>query len=82
MKRKFNIQFKRLLKDKEVRYLFKNSSYKMSFQGVSIIVGFFISWCFGNFTSVEFYGNFLFINSIFAFFWILSFTGIQQSLLQ
>ena len=82
MKNLIKKRISNLLKNGDIRYLFKYSRYKLSFEITFFIVGFLITWCFGNFTSPEFYGTYLFITSTIIFFSFLSFAGINQSLIQ
>lgn len=74
-------KIKRIL-DSDSKYLIKNSKYKLIFELFSFSIGFLISWIFGNFTSSEFYGTYLFITSVLSFFTFFSFVGINQSLIQ
>ncbi len=82
MKNILKKRFPKFSGDENIRYLFKNSRYKLFFELTFFIVGFLITWCFGNFTSPEFYGTYLFITSTIIFFSFLSFAGINQSLIQ
>jgi len=75
-------QFPNFSKDQDLKFLYKNSKYKLSLQIIIFVVGFFTSWCFGNFTSSEFYGTYLFIINTTQFFAFLGFNGISQSIIQ
>ena len=82
MKKLLKKLFPTLYENGDLRYLYKNSRYKLYFEILFFIVGFFITWCFGNFLSPEFYGTYLFITNTIQFFSFLSFSGINQSLIQ
>lgn len=81
---------KNIIKDKirefynseEIKYLLKNSKFKVVYEILLFLISFFTSWCFANFTPAEFYGTYLFILSIISFFTFLSFVGINQALIQ
>jgi len=75
-------KFDELSIDDDLKYLVKNSKYKLINQLAIFTTGFFMAWCLANFTSPEFYGLYLFVNSVLSFFSFLSFVGISQSLLQ
>ena len=82
MKKFIKQLFPNLSEDGDIRFLYKNSRYKLFYEIIFFIVSFFITWCFGNLTSPEFYGTYLFIINIVIFFSFLSFAGIEQSLTQ
>lgn len=73
---------KKLAKDEDFKYILKNSRYNVYIEVANLIMGFIISWCFANYTSPEFYGTYLLIISIITFFSFLTFSGINQALIQ
>lgn len=68
--------------NKDVQYFVYNSKYKVSYQIIGFLTSFLISWLFANFTSIEFYGTFLYIQTVINFFSFLSFSGILSSIIQ
>lgn len=61
-------------------YILKHSPYKLYYELGLFIIGFPTSWLFANSSSSEFYGTYLYVLSIIAFFSFLSFDGINKSL--
>lgn len=82
MKIKIKKIFQTFYNDEDIKYFIKYAQFKLFYQIIFSLIGFLISWSFANFTSIEFYGTYLLINSIISFFSVLSFTGILQSLQQ
>lgn len=73
---------KSLYNDEDIKFLVKNGKFNLIYEVMVITLGFFTSWCFANFVSIDFYGNYLLIISIISFFSFLNFSGINTSLMQ
>ncbi|MFH1590553.1 MAG: oligosaccharide flippase family protein [archaeon] len=66
----------------DVRYLLLHGKYKLMSSGVTIFLGFILSWYLANNTSKEFFGNYLFVISIFSMFALFSFPGFKDAITQ
>ena len=75
-------RLRRYLRNEDLEYIFKFSRFNVIFHVSSIIISFIVLWCFANFCNPVFYGTYLFILSITAFFSFLSVTGLGESLTQ
>lgn len=82
MKKTIKSKFKEVLNVEEVKYLVKNSRFKLIYRIILYVGNFFITFCFANFTSTIFYGRYLFITSVISFAYFLSFAGFNEALLQ
>ena len=82
MKNNIKKNIRALLNVEDVKYLVKNSRFKLIYRIILFVGNFFITFCFANFTSTIFYGRYLFITSVIAFTYFLSFAGFNEALLQ
>jgi len=72
----------KIYNNRDFNYILKHGPYKLYYELGLFIPGFLIFWLFANYSSSEFYGTYLYVLSIIAFFSFLSFDGIKQSLTQ
>ena len=75
-------RFLNLFKDEDFNYVMSFGKFKLLYQILFVILGFFTTYIFANSTSSNFYGTYLFIISSISFFTFFSFAGFNQSLTQ
>lgn len=66
----------------DIQYFISSTKFKVIYELLLFSTGFLITWLFANITSIQLYGNYLYILSIGSFFSFLSFPGISGSIQQ